>query len=409
MRRFLSLLLVLCLCTAVFSIRVQALDDPETEDRANSWRYTDGKLTSDVQTFSQRAATHPNATLQGIDVSAHQGTINWASVKAAGIDFAILRCGYGMDQTDQDDRYFEYNASECERLGIPYGVYIYSYADSVERAESEADHVLRLINGRKLSFPVYYDMEDSSTIGSNYAAIASTFCEKILLAGYPVGVYANLYWWNTYLTDDCFDNWHRWVAQYNDSCGYTGEYDMWQYSNTGSVSGISGNVDMNYLIGSPDDHGTGVVCHSYQAVVTPATCTEGGYTTHTCTRCGCSYVDTITAVTAHTPGTTWLSDESRHWLSCSCGEMMEAGSHAYEDNVCSVCGFRVATLDSRGDLNGDGEVDQADVRALLWHTLFPDKYELDTEADFNSDGVVNDADIARLLWHILIPGSFPLS
>ncbi|MEY8413888.1 GH25 family lysozyme [Lachnospiraceae bacterium 62-26] len=232
--------------------------DPEIEDCANSWRYEDGELI-DLEEGNamrrNRSAYHPNATRKGIDVSHHQGEINWEKVKASGIEFALIRCGYGSDFTSQDDRYWLRNVSECERLGIPYGVYLYSYAKNTQEALSEARHVLRLIKGHKLSYPVYFDMEDDSTIGSDFGAIAEVFCSTIQNAGYAVGVYANLDWWTNRLTDSRFSNWYRWVAQYNTSCGYTGDYAIWQYTSSGSVSGISGKVDMNYLIGYPSDHG----------------------------------------------------------------------------------------------------------------------------------------------------------
>ena len=234
-------------------------DDPEKGDRANSWRYQDGEQIPSVQSRARTARVyHANATRTGIDVSEHNGVINWEQVKASGIDFAIIRCGYGMDQTDQDDKQWIRNVTECERLGIPYGVYIYSYATNTDRARSEAQHVLRLIQGRNLSYPVYFDMEDDSTLGADLAAIAETFCSTIENAGYAVGIYANTNWWNSYLTDARFSQWYRWVAEWGASCNYKGTYAMWQYSNTGSVPGISGNVDMNYLIGYPDDHGTPV-------------------------------------------------------------------------------------------------------------------------------------------------------
>ena len=104
----------------------------------------------------------------GIDVSTWQGNVDWEQAKAAGVEFAILRCGYGMDIAEQDDNTFDRNATECERLGIPYGVYLYSYATKVARAESEAKHVLRLIEGRELEYPVYLDLEDKtvSAVGS---------------------------------------------------------------------------------------------------------------------------------------------------------------------------------------------------------------------------------------------------
>ena len=114
--------------------------DPEKGDRANSWRYQNGEQIPGVQSRTRAARSyHPNATRKGIDVSEHNGIIDWAQVKASGIDFAIIRCGYGMDQTDQDDKQWLRNVTECERLGIPYGVYIYSYATNTDRAKSEAE------------------------------------------------------------------------------------------------------------------------------------------------------------------------------------------------------------------------------------------------------------------------------
>ena len=89
---------------------------------------------------------------KGIDVSSHQGKIDWDKVKAGGVEFAIIRCGYGSDIKEQDDAEFERNISECARVRIPYGVYLYSYADSVEKARSEAHHTLRMLNGRKPDF-----------------------------------------------------------------------------------------------------------------------------------------------------------------------------------------------------------------------------------------------------------------
>ena len=177
-----------------------------------------------------------------IDVSEHQGRIDWEKVKPQ-IDGAILRCGYGMDIEKQDDTYFKRNADECTRLGIPFGVYLYSYADNNEKAKSEAAHVLRLIKQYKLSFPVYYDLEEA---GTEKGAIerANIFGDIIEKAGYWCGVYANLNWWNNYLNG--LERFTNWVAQYNKTCDYKGAHlDIWQYSSKGKVDGIGGNVDMN--------------------------------------------------------------------------------------------------------------------------------------------------------------------
>lgn len=178
-----------------------------------------------------------------IDVSAWQEDIDWEQVKPQ-IDGAILRCGYGVDHPIYDDKYFERNANECTRLGIPFGVYIYSYAKDVEAAKSEAAHVLRLIKGYELAYPVFLDLEEN---GTQNGAIerAYAFGDIIEKAGYWCGVYANLYWWNTYLVG--LERFTKWVAQYNSTCDYKGmNLDMWQYSDKGKIAGIKGNVDMNH-------------------------------------------------------------------------------------------------------------------------------------------------------------------
>ena len=185
-----------------------------------------------------------------IDVSEHNGTINWEAVKAAGTQGVIIRCGYGMDMSSQDDKQWSRNVSECERLGIPYGVYLYSYADNTDKARSEAQHVLRLIKGRKLSFPVYYDLEQA---GIEEAAVANAkiFGDLIEAAGYWCGMYYNKDWHNRVIKGQ-LDRCTIWGAGYGTNNGQMQENykpgfgeDMWQYTSVGKVNGISGNVDMN--------------------------------------------------------------------------------------------------------------------------------------------------------------------
>ena len=188
---------------------------------------------------------------KGIDVSEFQGKIDWEKVKNDGIEFAILRCGYGMDFSNQDDVEYERNANECERLGIPYGVYLMSYANTVEKARSEAKHVLRLIEGRKISLGVWYDIEDNGTSGAinkeTLTNIINTFCNTIKNAGHRVGVYASLNWLENKIERIIRDNYDIWVAQYYSKCEYEGKYIMWQHTSSGKVNGISTNVDMNIL------------------------------------------------------------------------------------------------------------------------------------------------------------------
>ena len=117
-----------------------------------------------------------------IDVSYHQGTIDWATAKNH-IDGAILRCGYGSDITSQDDKQWARNISECERLGIPVGAYLYSYAKNDSMAKSELNHFLRLIKGHKFQLPLYIDLEQK---GTEYqaASTAKIVCEGLKAAGY---------------------------------------------------------------------------------------------------------------------------------------------------------------------------------------------------------------------------------
>ena len=119
------------------------------------------------------------------------------------------------------------------------------------KTSSEADHAIRLLQGKKFKYPVYYDLEEEAIrkklSKTEIANIAKTFCNKLSAKGYTVGIYANKDWFTNYLTDSCFNNWTKWVAQYNTVCNYQGKYDMWQCSSTGRVPGISGNVDLIFL------------------------------------------------------------------------------------------------------------------------------------------------------------------
>lgn len=184
--------------------------------------------------------------LKVIDVSDWQGNIDWATVKNH-IDGAIIRCGWGKDKESQDDAKFHQNVKGCINNNIPFGVYIYSYAVTKERAESEAQHVLRLLEPYKgkLSYPVYLDLEESGT-QNGAVERAKIFGNIIEKAGYWCGIYANEWWWKTYLKDG-LDQYTKWVAKYSgEPKGISGTYDIWQYSSKGTVPGIEGNVDMNY-------------------------------------------------------------------------------------------------------------------------------------------------------------------
>lgn len=185
--------------------------------------------------------------LKGIDVSFAQGRVDWDKLKG-NIDFAILRCGYGNNQANQDDVQWARNVAECNRLGIPWGTYLYSYAESAADAGSEAAHVLRLLKGLKPTYPVYIDMEHDAAFRSRTLStqICKIFCETVSAAGFTAGVYANKDWAVNRLDMAQLSKWTFWLAQYNSKVTYTGKYDMWQYASDGTMPGISGRVDLNY-------------------------------------------------------------------------------------------------------------------------------------------------------------------
>lgn len=139
-------------------------------------------------------------------------------------------------------------------LGIPYGTYLYSGADTTAKAKSEAEHVVRLLQGKNLTYPIYYDMEadmlnqlSSTQIGN----IAKTFLNTMESYGYKnVAVYSNKYLFETKLTATVFSDYPKWIAQHSNKCTYQGSYHMWQYSTQGVIPGISEKVDLNYKIGN---------------------------------------------------------------------------------------------------------------------------------------------------------------
>lgn len=183
--------------------------------------------------------------LKGIDVSKFQGSIDWGKVKAGGIQFAIIRASYGKTGVDVS---FKANMDGAKKAGMPVGAYHYCYAKSIEDARQEAQHFLDVIRGYRLEYPACLDIEDKSQQGlgkSLVTNIAITFLEVLEGAGYFAAIYANKYWFTNVLDDSRLSPYCHWLAQYASKPMYRGDYGIWQYSSTGSVPGINGNVDMN--------------------------------------------------------------------------------------------------------------------------------------------------------------------
>lgn len=190
--------------------------------------------------------------LSVIDVSEHQGNIDWQKVKNAGIVGAMVRTGYGVKSPNQVDKQFYNNLSGCQNVGMPYGFYHYSYAMDVAGAEKEADFCLELISGSNPQYPVAFDMEENRQAALGKAVctdMAIAFCNKIRAAGYIPMLYTNLNWATNYIDMARIDaaGIDVWMAQYNKQCDYKGAYTMWQYSSTERLDGITANtVDVNW-------------------------------------------------------------------------------------------------------------------------------------------------------------------
>ena len=186
---------------------------------------------------------------KGIDVSHWQGTIDWNKVKAAGIQFAIIKAG-GSDAGTYTDSKWEANYKGAKAAGIPIGAYYFVGKDCVTAAAGKADaeRFIQSLKGKQLEYPVYMDNEAqpaSAKAGITEATIA--FCETMEAAGYFVGIYGSaVSGFKERMDDSKLTDYAHWVAQYASKCSYKGEYGIWQYSSKGKVDGISGNVDMDY-------------------------------------------------------------------------------------------------------------------------------------------------------------------
>ncbi len=290
-----NLIAVFAVCAAVLaSVAVQAatkedLNDPDYVKRyyqekalaaagnaGTAGAISAGTFTDTVKNkYTGKYYTHSDAfrdcdILNGIDISRHNGKVNWNKVKADGIDFTMLRIGYSRLNTDlspkiskaspgplrlNKDENFDINLAGVQAAGLPKGVYYFSQAVTVKEAEQEAEYVLQLLNGLKLDLPVVFDSE--MTPGGRlalvhpgkaaYTNIAKAFCEKIKAAGYTPMVYTGYYSMKDHYNASVLENLcDLWFARYNTNTYYSGKYLIWQYASDGKVDGCSTSVDMNF-------------------------------------------------------------------------------------------------------------------------------------------------------------------
>lgn len=193
----------------------------------------------------------------GIDVSTYQGTIDWPSVKAAGVDYVIVRAAYRGYETGKlvPDDLYEQNIRGAADAGLHVGVYLYSQALSEAEAEEEADYLLGLIEGLPVDYPVVFDQEEYTAdqartdglTGEQVTLNALAFCQRVYDAGYIPMIYTNNDWATTMYDMEQLDHYPIWYADYTTAPTLTGGFAMWQYTDSGQVPGITGPVDLNLL------------------------------------------------------------------------------------------------------------------------------------------------------------------
>ena len=309
----------------------------------------------------------------GMDVSQWQGTIDWSQARKY-IEFAIIRSSHSITTMDSE---FERNVAACIKYKIPYGIYIYAKATTVEEAVAEAKSVISRLNGRKPDLPVYYDVEDND---SNLALtneelydVVSAFCETIEKAGLKAGVYSFTSAFNEHLTDSRLSKWACWVAQINDSytCTYKGGFQTWQYSWKGRIPGITdprtGNlcdVDLDVWVGDIGD-----LSHRYTMTRTAATCTKSGKVVYS-------------------------STDGKVKLTVS----VQSLGHTFENGRCTRCGTvntAVVNAAAFSDVDPNAWYFSA-VNYALKNGLF---YGV-SNTEFDPDGYMTRAMLVTVLWRI---------
>ena len=185
---------------------------------------------------------------KGIDISEFQDNINYDKLKSDGIEFVIIRCGFGKNEW-QKDNLFEQHYANCRRVGLKVGAYLYSYANTIDGAKLEAENCLKFIDGKQFELPIFYDVEDNDTTGQadkyTITKMCETFCNRIIDAGYQAGVYASLYWFEEKMYIEELEKYNIWLAQWNDKITANFRVDIWQYTSDGNIDGIGERVDMN--------------------------------------------------------------------------------------------------------------------------------------------------------------------
>lgn len=196
------------------------------------------------------------AAKKGVDISESNGNVDFSALKQAGIEFVLIRCGFGDNMASQDDSRFFENVRKAQAAGMPYGVYLYSYAMNTAQAKSEAAHALRLLGQiDRPTYGVWFDMEDADGYkakrgmpsNDTLVKICEAFCVELEAQGYYTGIYAAVSWLHNQLDDARLDKYDKWVAQWNDVCQYRKPYGIWQYTDELYIRGRRFDANWAYM------------------------------------------------------------------------------------------------------------------------------------------------------------------
>lgn len=332
---------------------------------------------------------------------------SWSKI-ASNIDAIILRLGFAYTASkkmEEDDSFADYYAA-AKKYNIPIGVYYFGAATTAREASREADFVISLLKkyNCKLEMPVYYDLETEDQVDLTQAEcteVARTFCDKLKAAGYFVGIYCNKYFARDELYASRLSDYHFWIAEYNSSCTYNGAYGMWQYTETGRVSGIDRVCDKNYCYYDYPSYikANGLNGFSKPSVANPQfsfktganlSLNEASKRIYLRKEPGLTQAQFISKYVSYKDVTVKMTALT------SAGTVKTGSTVSAEGNGKSFGPYTVCLI---GDINADSKINSADALLILRHAvgLTTLSGNLLISADWNGDGKVNSSDALEVL------------
>ena len=332
---------------------------------------------------------------------------SWSKI-ASDIDAIILRLGFAYTASkkmEEDDSFADYYAA-AKKYNIPVGVYYFGAATTAREASREADFVISLLKkyNCKLEMPVYYDLETEDQVDLTQAEcteVARTFCDKLKAAGYFVGIYCNKYFARDELYASRLSDYHFWIAEYNSSCTYNGAYGMWQYTETGRVSGIDRVCDKNYCYYDYPSYikANGLNGFSKPSVANPQFSFKTGANLSLSEASKRIYLRKEPGLTQAQFVSKYVSYKDvtvKMTALTSAGTVKTGSTVSAEGNGKSFGPYTVCLI---GDINADSKINSADALLILRHTvgLTTLSGNLLISADWNGDGKVNSSDALEVL------------